>query len=118
MQRKDYLNKKVEYNAVLRTKHMQSHTIKSSKYYTCGLIVVDTNPVQLQVTVSMVGPRGIDAMLIADDFPELQMEGISCHIYALTTQLMRLEVLSEKAEGLHFFFFDGNGKIFPLYRKP
>lgn len=41
---------------------------------TCGLIIVNTDPVQLQVTVSMVSPCGINAMLIADHFPELQTE--------------------------------------------
>jgi len=41
---------------------------------TSGLIVVDTDPVQLQVTVSVVSPCGIDAMLIADDFPKLRTQ--------------------------------------------
>lgn len=39
---------------------------------TCGLIVIDTDPVQLQITVAMVGPGGIDAMLITDHLPELR----------------------------------------------
>lgn len=44
---------------------------------TCGLVVVDTDPVQLQVAVSVVSSCGINAMLVADHFPELQMEGIT-----------------------------------------
>lgn len=43
---------------------------------TCGLIVIDTDPVQLQITVSMVGPGGIDAMLITDHLPELRKMGV------------------------------------------
>lgn len=43
---------------------------------TCGLIVIDTNPVQLQIAVAMVGPSGIDAMLIADNLPELRQMGV------------------------------------------
>lgn len=43
---------------------------------TCGLIVIDTDPVQLQITVSMVGPGGIDAMLVADHLPELRKMGV------------------------------------------
>ncbi|KAF3839272.1 hypothetical protein F7725_017989 [Dissostichus mawsoni] len=41
---------------------------------TSGLIVVDTDPVQLQVTVSVVSPGGIDAVFIADHFPELHTQ--------------------------------------------
>lgn len=44
---------------------------------TCGLVVVDADPVQLQVAVSVVSSCGINAMLVADHFPELQMEGIT-----------------------------------------
>lgn len=43
---------------------------------TRGLIVIDTNPVQLQIAVAMVGPGGIDAMLIADNLPELREMGV------------------------------------------
>lgn len=46
--------------------------ILSRMQLTCGLIVVDTDPVQLQVTVSMVSACGVNAVLIADHFPELQ----------------------------------------------
>lgn len=41
---------------------------------TRGLVVVDADPVQLQITVSMVGPCGVDAVLVADHFPELQTQ--------------------------------------------
>lgn len=44
---------------------------------TCGLVVVDADPVQLQVAVSVVSSCGINAMLVADHFPELQMESIT-----------------------------------------
>lgn len=40
-------------------------------YPTCGLIVVDIDPLQLEVTVPMIGPSGVDAVLITDDLPEL-----------------------------------------------
>lgn len=39
---------------------------------TCGLIVIDADPVQLQVAVSMVGSGGIDAVLVTDHLPELR----------------------------------------------
>lgn len=39
---------------------------------TCGLIVIDADPVQLQIAVSVVGPGGIDAVLITDHLPELR----------------------------------------------
>ena len=41
---------------------------------TSGLIVVHVDSLQLQVTVSMVTASGVDAMLIADDFPKLETE--------------------------------------------
>lgn len=47
---------------------------------TCGLIVVDTDPVQLQVTISVVSPCGINAVLIADHFPELQKQNGGYHM--------------------------------------
>lgn len=37
------------------------------------LIVVHIDALQLQVAVTVVGAGGIDAMLIGDDLPELQM---------------------------------------------
>ena len=44
------------------------------KAITGGLVVVHVDSLQLQVTVSMVTASGVDAMLIADDFPKLEME--------------------------------------------
>ena len=41
---------------------------------TSSLIVVHVDSLQLQVTVSMVTASGVDAMLIADDFPKLETE--------------------------------------------
>jgi len=37
-----------------------------------GFIVVDVDPLQLKIAVSVVGSSGVDAMLIGDDFPELE----------------------------------------------
>ena len=36
-----------------------------------GFIVVDVNPLQLEVRVTLVGASGIHAMLVGDDLPEL-----------------------------------------------
>lgn len=47
---------------------------------TCCLIVVDADPVQLQVTVSVVCASGINAVLVADHFPELRTQNGSHHI--------------------------------------
>lgn len=41
---------------------------------TGGLVVVHTDPVQLQVAVSMVGSCWVDAVLIADHLPELNTQ--------------------------------------------
>jgi len=41
---------------------------------TGGLVVVHIDALQLQVAVTMVGAGGIDAVLIGDDLPELQIE--------------------------------------------
>ena len=41
---------------------------------TSSLVVVHVDSLQLQVTVSMVTASGVDAMLIADDFPKLETE--------------------------------------------
>ena len=37
----------------------------------CSLVVVDIDPLQLQVVVSSVGAAGVHSVLIADDLPEL-----------------------------------------------
>lgn len=47
---------------------------------TRGLVVVDADPVQLQITVSMVGPCGVDAVLVTDHFPELQTQNGRRHM--------------------------------------
>jgi hypothetical protein len=36
-----------------------------------GLVVVDVDALQLQVGVAMVGARGVDAVLVGDNLPEL-----------------------------------------------
>lgn len=41
---------------------------------TSGLVVVHVDSLQLQVTVAMVTASGVDAVLIADDFPKLEIE--------------------------------------------
>lgn len=43
---------------------------------TCGLVVIDADPVELQVAVSMVGPGGVDAVLVANHLPELRKTGV------------------------------------------
>lgn len=53
---------------------------------TGGLVVVDADPVQLQIAVAMVGPCGVDAVLIADHFPELQKQNGRHHMTALLAQ--------------------------------
>lgn len=47
--------------------------IELLKCDTCRLIVVNTDPVQLQVTVSMIGTGGVDPVFIADHLPELRI---------------------------------------------
>ncbi len=37
-----------------------------------GLIVVDIDALQLQVWVAVVGARGVNAVLVRDDLPELK----------------------------------------------
>ena len=41
-----------------------------------GLVVVDVDPLQLEVRVSMVGTSGVDAVLIGDDLPELRRHSL------------------------------------------
>ena len=61
---------------------------------TCGLIVVDIDPVQLQVTVSVVSPRGVDAVLIADHFPELQTQNGRYHMTVACRERTHLSMSS------------------------
>lgn len=37
-----------------------------------GLVVVDVDPLQLEVRVSMIGTGGVDTVLVGDDFPKLK----------------------------------------------
>lgn len=53
---------------------------------TRGLVVVDADPVQLQIAVSVVGPRGVNAVLIADHFPELQKQNGRRHMTVSLTK--------------------------------
>jgi len=39
---------------------------------TCCLIIVDVYPLQLKITVTLVAPGGVDAVLITYNFPELK----------------------------------------------
>ena len=39
---------------------------------TGGLIVVDIDPLKLEVGVTVVGTSGVNTVLIRDDFPELE----------------------------------------------
>lgn len=91
---------------------------------TCGLIIINTDPVQLQVTVSVVSSCGINAMLIADHFPELQTENGKYHmtviakivcIYPLVVWFMRIGALNEKNSS--GFAFLENDSIFPPLTK-
>jgi hypothetical protein len=42
---------------------------------TCGLVVVDVDPLQLKVTVPMVCARGVNAMFVTDHLPKLEDGG-------------------------------------------
>ena len=37
-----------------------------------GLVVVDVDPLKLEVRVAMVGASGVNTVLIGDDFPKLK----------------------------------------------
>ena len=39
---------------------------------TCRFVKVDVDALQLKIGVSMIGSRRIDAVFVADDFPELR----------------------------------------------
>lgn len=47
-------------------------TSEETDTLTSSFIVVDVDPLQLQVAVPMVAASGINAMLITDDLPELE----------------------------------------------
>ena len=39
-----------------------------------GLVVVDIDPLELEVRVAMVGASGVNSVLIGDDFPKLKYQ--------------------------------------------
>ena len=47
-------------------------TSEEADTLTSSFIVVDVDPLQLQVTVPVVAACGVDAVLITDDLPELE----------------------------------------------
>ena len=53
-------------------------------FATGGLVVVDIDPLELEVGVSVVGSGGVDTVLVGDDLPELGSD--------LVTALAGLEV--------------------------
>ena len=55
-----------------------------------GLVVVDVDPLQLEVRVPMVGASGVDTMLIRDYLPKLQtLSIIDKEIYLKTNLVMK-----------------------------
>lgn len=61
---------------------------------TCSFIVIDVDSVQLQVTVSMVGPCLVDPMFITDYLPKLQANNIDKLNHFITIQYKYLLVYS------------------------
>ena len=47
--------------------HGAGHVLAAAR-----LVVVDVDPLELEVRVAMVGAGGVDAVLVRDDLPELQ----------------------------------------------
>ena len=41
---------------------------------TSGLIVVNIDPLQLQIGISMIGTGGVNTVLVGGDFPELKLK--------------------------------------------
>ena len=50
-------------------------------FATTCLVVIDIDPLQLEVGVAVVGAGGVDAMLVRDDLPELKVCLISKFLY-------------------------------------
>lgn len=50
---------------------LPAYTPTPEGYLTCGLVVVDIDSFQLEVTIPMIGPGGVNAVFITDNFPEL-----------------------------------------------
>ena len=42
-------------------------------FATCGLVVVDIDPLQLKIRVSVVGSSGVNTMLIRDDLQKFRV---------------------------------------------
>ena len=40
--------------------------------FTCGLIIVNVDPLQLEIRVSMIGAGGVDSVLVRNHLPELE----------------------------------------------
>lgn len=51
--------------------HLMFPVLNCGDVPTRSFVVVNTDPVQLQVTVSMVAAGGVNAMLVTDHLPEL-----------------------------------------------
>ena len=47
-------------------------TIERQYYFTCGLIVVHIDALELQIRVAMVGAGRVDTVLVRDHLPELK----------------------------------------------
>lgn len=54
-----------KYSLLIKVAHMTMH------FLTGGFIIVDIDPVQLEITVTMVTASWVNTMLITDHFPEL-----------------------------------------------
>ena len=53
-----------------RHKCMKTHP--GNIFASSGLVVVDVDPLQLEVGGAAVGASGVDAVLVRDDLPELE----------------------------------------------
>lgn len=58
--------------ALLASSLLPQECFRLTGWPTCGLIVVDADPLQLEVAVPMIGPSGVNTVLVTDDFPELE----------------------------------------------
>ena len=53
---------------------LQVCTEPSAHHFTCGLIVVDIDALELQIGVAVVGAGRVDTVLVRDHLPELKKE--------------------------------------------
>ena len=53
----------------------------SHAFHTCGLVVIDVDPLELEVRVTMVCASGVNAVFIRDHLPELQHTKTSQLLY-------------------------------------